>query len=102
MSNVEYMPLTPVNGITVAQWLGGKGITASVEPDDRLRVSITEQVSVGAAPGLADKIDKVETDVLVRPGLFVVATYVEAEKRYFLRVTSKVPKPGEDESTSDS
>jgi hypothetical protein len=100
VSNVEYMPLTTTNGPTVAQWLGGKGINANVEPDDRLRVSITEQVRVHAADEAKAHLDNVEADVLVRPGMFIVATHVPDENRHYLRVTSTVPKPGEDEPAS--
>lgn len=100
MSTVEYMPLSTTNGITVAQWLGGKGINANVEPDDRLRVSITEQVQVKAAEGQEQAVELTGADVLVKPGMYIVATYVQAEERYFLRVTNRAPKPGEDEPAS--
>jgi hypothetical protein len=100
MSNVEYMPLTTTNGITVAQWLGGKGINANVEADDRLRVSITEHVRVHAADEAKSHLDNVEADVLVRPGMFIVATHVPDESRYYLRVTSTKPNPEADEPAS--
>lgn len=100
MTNVEYMPLSRTNGPTVVQWLGGKGIDASVEPDDRLRIKITESVTVQAAASAGHVTEATEADVLVRPGIFLVATYVEVEKRYFIRVTDKAPKPGEDEPAS--
>lgn len=100
MSTVEYMPLTKTNGITVAQWLGGKGINANVEPDDRLRVSITEQIQVKAAEGQENAVELTGADVLVTPGKFIVATYVKDEERHFLRVTNTAPKPEEDEPAS--
>jgi hypothetical protein len=94
------MPLTDVNGTTVAQWLGTKGINANVEVDGRLRVSITEQLDVKAAEGAERMIESVDADVLVQPGMFIVATHVTAEDRYFLRVTSTPPKPEADEPAS--
>lgn len=100
MSAVEYMHLTDTNGLTVAQWLSAKGIIASVEADDRLRVSITEQLAVGAAEGAESKIEKVAADVLVTPGLYLVVTHVPTEDRHFLRVTGTLPKPEEDEPAS--
>lgn len=100
MSRVEYMLLTPASGVTVAQWLSTKGIDANIESDDRLRISVTEQVNVDAAEGLEGKIEKVEADILVQPGLYIVATYVAAEDRYFLRVTRTLPKPEADEPAS--
>ena len=100
MSTVEYMPLSKTNGPTVAQWLGTKGINANVEADDRLRVSITEQVRVDAADEAKAHLDNVEADVLVRPGMYIVATHVPDESRYYLRVTSTVPKTGGDEPAS--
>ena len=102
MSDVEYMPLSKTNGMTVQQWLGSRGIVAVVEADDRLRVSLAGQGDgFTVAADVESSVEKLaDVDVLIAPGVFLVTTYVTEEKRHFLRVAREAPKPGEDTPAS--
>lgn len=101
MSTVEYMPLSPTNGITVRQWLESKGFRAEVVGEHgALRVTVpAERVGESKDAG-GGMIERQDADVLIQPGGFIVATYVKDEDTTFLHVALRPPKPEGDEPAS--
>jgi hypothetical protein len=94
------MPLSPLNGITVRQWLESKGFPTEIEPNGALRITVpAERVRESKdAPGAM--VERSDADVLVQPGGFIVATYVKDEDTTFLHVSMRPPKPEADEPAS--